>query len=96
MLGVFLPLAGTVYVAFRGRGSDDRAPPAPPAPDRSLPLRETQRTEPRSRAGCPAHLSLSGTPSRGKSRHFKKLTPLMRGDSDESQLENKPYGAGIW
>ncbi|XP_021541905.1 O-acyltransferase like protein-like [Neomonachus schauinslandi] len=66
LLGIVLPLAGTVYVAFRGRGSDDRAPPTPPAPDRSLPLRETQRTEPRSRAGCPAHLSLSGTPSRGK------------------------------
>ncbi|XP_027432234.1 O-acyltransferase like protein [Zalophus californianus] len=66
LLGIFLPLAGTVYVAFSGRGSDDGAPPAAPVPDGSLPLTETQRTELRSRAGCPAHLSLSGTPSRGK------------------------------
>uniref|UniRef100_A0A452TEF3 O-acyltransferase like n=1 Tax=Ursus maritimus TaxID=29073 RepID=A0A452TEF3_URSMA len=66
LLGVSLPLAGTVYVAVRERGSDGRAPAAPPATDGSLPLRETQRSEPSSRPGCPAHLSLSGSPSRGK------------------------------
>lgn len=89
MLGVSLPLAGTVYVAARERGCDGRAPAAPLATDGSLPLRETQRSEPSSRPGCPAHLSLSGTRSRGKSRHFKKLRPLTRGDLDEWQLENK-------
>ncbi|XP_034498800.1 O-acyltransferase like protein isoform X4 [Ailuropoda melanoleuca] len=66
LLGVSLPLAGTVYVAARERGCDGRAPAAPLATDGSLPLRETQRSEPSSRPGCPAHLSLSGTRSRGK------------------------------
>ncbi|XP_032738449.1 O-acyltransferase like protein [Lontra canadensis] len=66
LLGISLPLAGTVYVAARERGSDGRSSPVPPATDGSLPLRETQTGEPRSRTACPAHLSLSGAPSRGK------------------------------
>ncbi|XP_044096916.1 O-acyltransferase like protein-like [Neovison vison] len=66
LLGISLPLAGTIYVAVRERGSDGRSSPVPPATDRSLPLRETQTGEPRSRTACPAHLSLSGSPSRGK------------------------------
>ncbi|XP_022369542.1 O-acyltransferase like protein-like [Enhydra lutris kenyoni] len=66
LLGISLPLAGTVYVAARERGSDGRSSPVPPATDGSLPLRETQTGEPRSRPACPAHLSLSGAPSRGK------------------------------
>ncbi|XP_030191661.1 O-acyltransferase like protein [Lynx canadensis] len=68
-LGLLLPLAGTVYVAARGRGPDYRESPshrARPATDGSLPLRETQRSDPGNRAGGLAHLSLSGTPSRGQ------------------------------
>ncbi|XP_047553902.1 O-acyltransferase like protein-like [Lutra lutra] len=66
LLGISLPLAGTVYVGARERGSDGRSSPVPPATYGSLPLRETQTGEPRSRPACPAHLSLSGAPSRGK------------------------------
>lgn len=86
LLGLALPLAGTAYVAARSWGSDHGASStlgAHSATYGSLPLRETERSEPRSRIQRPGGLAiLSGTPSRGKSRHFNKL-PLMRGDLDE-------------
>uniref|UniRef100_A0A673UPX4 Nose resistant-to-fluoxetine protein N-terminal domain-containing protein n=1 Tax=Suricata suricatta TaxID=37032 RepID=A0A673UPX4_SURSU len=69
VLGLSLPLVGTVYVAARGRGSDRRESPshrAQPATDGSLPLRETPRSDPGNRMDCLSQLSLSGTPSRGK------------------------------
>lgn len=84
LLGLALPLAGTVYVAARGWGSDPRASPAPGAHSASygsMPLRETKRSEQGDGiqwTDCPAHLSLSGAPSRGKSRRFNKLGQLMR------------------
>nr|KAF6472016.1 hypothetical protein HJG59_013439 [Molossus molossus] len=67
LLGLALPLAGTAYVAARGWGSPP--PEAHSATYGSLPLRETDRSEPRHRVQWPggrAHLSLSGTPTRGK------------------------------
>ncbi|NP_001420535.1 O-acyltransferase like precursor [Equus caballus] len=72
LLGLALPLAGTVYVAARGWGSDPRASPASGAHSASygsMPLRETKRSEQGDGiqwTDCPAHLSLSGAPSRGK------------------------------
>ncbi|XP_039086465.1 O-acyltransferase like protein [Hyaena hyaena] len=69
LLGLSLPLAGTIYVAAKGQGSDHRespSHPAQPATDGSLPLREAQRSDPGKRTDCLAQLSLSGTPSRGK------------------------------
>lgn len=70
-------------MAARGWGSDHGAPStlgAHSATYGSLPLRETERSEPRSRIQWPGGLAhLAGTPSRGKSGHFNKL-PLMRGD----------------
>ncbi|XP_064336453.1 O-acyltransferase like protein [Camelus dromedarius] len=72
LLGLALPLAGTVYVAATGWGSDRRASPvseAHPATYGSLPLRETVGSEQENRiqrTGCLAHLSPSGTPRRGK------------------------------
>lgn len=86
LLGLALPLAGTAYVAARGWGSDRGASStlgAHAATYGSLPLRETERSEPRSRIEWPVGLAhLAGTPSRGKSGHLNKL-PLMRGDLDE-------------
>lgn len=82
LLGLALPLAGTAYVAARAWGSDRGASSTPGAQSAtygSLPLRETERRE--SRIQWPGGLAiLSGTPSRGKSKHFNKL---MRGDLDE-------------
>ncbi|KAF6303096.1 hypothetical protein mRhiFer1_012225 [Rhinolophus ferrumequinum] len=72
LLGLVLPLAGTLYVAARGWGSDHRASPAHETPSAlygSLPLRELERSEQSHRIRwmrCLAHLSLSGTPGRGK------------------------------
>uniref|UniRef100_A0A8C9DTW2 Nose resistant-to-fluoxetine protein N-terminal domain-containing protein n=1 Tax=Prolemur simus TaxID=1328070 RepID=A0A8C9DTW2_PROSS len=72
LLGLSLPLAGTVYVTARGRGSDSRTSPehgAPPASYGSLPLREARSQEQRNSGRwthCPAHLSLSEAPSGGK------------------------------
>uniref|UniRef100_A0A8C3W479 Nose resistant-to-fluoxetine protein N-terminal domain-containing protein n=1 Tax=Catagonus wagneri TaxID=51154 RepID=A0A8C3W479_9CETA len=71
-LGLALPLAGTVYVAAVGSGSDPKLSPAlgvHPATYGSLPLREPRRSVQRNRIqwlrGL-AQLWLSGTPSRGK------------------------------
>ncbi|XP_054439351.1 O-acyltransferase like protein-like [Pteronotus mesoamericanus] len=72
LLGLALPLAGTVYVAARGWGSDRRASPAHRARSASygsLPLRETGRRGPRNRIQGTGGLSpgsLPGPPSRGK------------------------------
>ncbi|XP_006087248.1 O-acyltransferase like protein-like [Myotis lucifugus] len=70
LLGLALPLAGTAYVAARGWGSDRGASStlgAHAATYGSLPLRETERSEPRSRIEWPVGLAhLAGTPSRGK------------------------------
>lgn len=85
LLGLALPLAGTAYVAARGWGSDHKASPAQgthSATYGSLPLTETESSEPGNRTQRPggrAHVSLSGAASRGKSRHFNKLRPLVRG-----------------
>ncbi|XP_045019971.1 O-acyltransferase like protein [Bubalus bubalis] len=71
-LGLALPLAGTVYVAATGRGSDRQVSPEPeepPAAYGSLPLRAPVGSRPGSRdqpVGC-APVSPSGTPSGGKS-----------------------------
>ncbi|XP_019496155.1 PREDICTED: O-acyltransferase like protein-like [Hipposideros armiger] len=84
ILGLVLPLAGTMYVAARGWGSDHRVSAAhgtPLATYGTLPLREMERREQRNRTQwtrCLAHLSCSGTPSRGNSRHFNELRPLVR------------------
>ncbi|KAF6088825.1 hypothetical protein HJG60_014186 [Phyllostomus discolor] len=72
LLGLVLPLAGTVYVAAWGWGSDRRASPSHGACSAmygSLPSRETERSGPRSRiqgTGGLSRGSLPGTPSRGK------------------------------
>ncbi|XP_066102331.1 O-acyltransferase like protein-like [Saccopteryx bilineata] len=77
LLGLVLPLAGTAYVAAGVWRSDHGASPAHGAPSAtygSLPLRATERSGPGTRigletqqwTGCLAHLSLTGTPSRGK------------------------------
>ncbi|XP_039696531.1 O-acyltransferase like protein [Pteropus medius] len=72
LLGLVLPLAGTVYVAARGWASDHRASPAHgthSATYGSLPLREMERSEQRNGirwAGGLAHLSRSGALSRGE------------------------------
>ncbi|KAM5218245.1 O-acyltransferase like protein-like [Hipposideros larvatus] len=85
ILGLVLPVAGTMYVAARGWGSDRRVSAAhgtPSATYGTLPLREMERREQRNRTQwtrCLAHLSRSGTPSRGNSRHFNELRPLVRG-----------------
>nr|XP_020764462.1 O-acyltransferase like protein-like [Odocoileus virginianus texanus] len=71
-LGLTLPLAGTVYVAATGRGSDRQASPVPEEPLAtygSLPLRAPVGSGPGSRVqpmGC-LPVSPSGTPSGGKS-----------------------------
>ncbi|XP_070635227.1 O-acyltransferase like protein-like isoform X3 [Bos indicus] len=71
-LGLALPLAGTVYVAATGWGSDRQVSPEPeepPAAYGSLPLRAPVGSRPGSRdqpVGC-APVSPSGTPSGGKS-----------------------------
>ncbi|KAM9054655.1 LOW QUALITY PROTEIN: O-acyltransferase like protein-like [Megaptera novaeangliae] len=85
LLGLTLPLAGTVYVAATGWRSDRKASPTPgahPATYGSLPLRQRVRSEQRNRiqrTDCLARPSLSGTPSRGKSRYVNKPRPLTRG-----------------
>lgn len=88
LLGLALPLTGTAYVAARAWGSDHGASSTlrtHSATYGSLPLRETERSESRSRIQWPGGLAiLSGTPNRGKSRHFNKL-PFMRGDLDEDR-----------
>ncbi|XP_016078971.1 PREDICTED: nose resistant to fluoxetine protein 6-like [Miniopterus natalensis] len=72
LLGLALPLAGTAYVAARGWGSDHKASPAHgthSATYGSLPLTETESSEPGNRTQRPggrAHVSLSGAASRGK------------------------------
>ncbi|KAI4532895.1 hypothetical protein MG293_017303, partial [Ovis ammon polii] len=74
-LGLTLPLAGTVYVAATGRGSDHQTslePEEPPAAYGSLPLRALAGSGPGSGVqpmGC-APVSPSGTPSGGESRRF--------------------------
>ncbi|CAI9164841.1 unnamed protein product [Rangifer tarandus platyrhynchus] len=71
-LGLTLPLAGTVYVAATGRGSDRQASPVPEEPLAtygSLPLRAPVGSGPGSRVqltGC-LPVSPSGTPRGGKS-----------------------------
>lgn len=81
-LGLTLPLAGTVYVAATGRGSDRQASPEPEEPLAaygSLPLRAPAGSGPGSGVqptGC-APVSPSGTPSGGESRRVNELT---RGD----------------
>ncbi|ELK11082.1 Nose resistant to fluoxetine protein 6 [Pteropus alecto] len=79
LLGLVLPLAGTVYVAARGWASDHRASPAHgthSATYGSLPLREMERSEQRNGirwAGGLAHLSRSGALSRGERVTFANL-----------------------
>lgn len=78
LLGFILPLAGTVCVAAREWGSACRTSQehgAPLATYGSLPLSKAESKEQRSRiprTHCPAHLPLSATPSRGKSRHLNE------------------------
>lgn len=92
LLGLVLPLAGTVYVAAGGWASDHRASPAHGTHSTTygnLPLRETERSEQRNGirwAGGLAHLSRSGALSRGESRHFNKRRALVRGDLDGSDI----------
>ncbi|XP_048219239.1 O-acyltransferase like protein-like [Perognathus longimembris pacificus] len=72
LLGLFLPLAGTVYVAAREWGSGVRTWPArgvPSARYGSLPLRETELNRPShriQRMNCWAQLLHSGAWSRGQ------------------------------
>ncbi|XP_011827089.1 PREDICTED: nose resistant to fluoxetine protein 6-like [Mandrillus leucophaeus] len=72
LLGLTLPLAGTVCVAAREWGSACRTSQehgAPLATYGSLPLSKAESNEQRSRiprTHCPAHLPLSAAPSRGK------------------------------
>ncbi|XP_052516554.1 O-acyltransferase like protein-like [Budorcas taxicolor] len=86
-LGLTLPLAGTVYVAATGRGSDRQAslePEEPPAAYGSLPLRAPAGSGPGSRVqptGC-APVSPSGTPSGEESRRVNKLTRGFLGAVD--------------
>ena len=96
-LGLALPLAGTVYVAATGWGSDRQVSPEPeepPAAYGSLPLRAPVGSRPGSRdqpVGC-APVSPSGTPSGGKSRPVNTLT---RGDLEDGAVRKQsPAGLG--
>lgn len=101
VLGLVLPLAGTVYVAARRWASDHRASPAHDAHSAtygSLPVREMERSERRDGlrwAGGLAHLLRSGALSGGESRHFNKRRALTRGDLDGMPLENNSCTAGV-
>ncbi|DAA15920.1 TPA: Nose Resistant to Fluoxetine family member (nrf-6)-like [Bos taurus] len=100
-LGLALPLAGTVYVAATGWGSDRQVSPEPeepPAAYGSLPLRAPVGSRPGSRdqpVGC-APVSPSGTPSGGKSEVAENATFFLgvRGqDSRAHELQLLKPGA---
>nr|XP_023422559.1 O-acyltransferase like protein-like [Cavia porcellus] len=70
LLGLALPLAGTVCMAARALRTSPAAGSAPCISYGSLPLRQLESDGPRSRAcgpACQASLSLAGSASRGKS-----------------------------
>lgn len=101
LLGLVLPLAGTLYVAARGWGLEHRASPAHGTPSAiygSLPLRELERSEQSHRIRWTrylSHLSLSGTPGRGKSRHFNQLRHSWKVILMSMKLENNSFLAGV-
>uniref|UniRef100_A0A8C5YWK7 Nose resistant-to-fluoxetine protein N-terminal domain-containing protein n=2 Tax=Marmota marmota marmota TaxID=9994 RepID=A0A8C5YWK7_MARMA len=72
LLGLALPLAGTILVAARGQGPNPGTSPTPGTPSTqygSVPLREAESRWPRSRfqwTACPTHLSPPGAMSGGK------------------------------
>lgn len=86
LLGLALPLAGTVCMAARAIRTSPAAGSAPCISYGSLPLRQLESDGPRSRAcgpACQASLSLAGSASRGKSKRFIAAGPPKRGALDE-------------
>ncbi|XP_012368597.2 O-acyltransferase like protein [Octodon degus] len=88
LLGLALPLAGTVYMAARGLRTSSEVGEAPSTTYGSLPLRDLEGHRHRSRPCGTVHqapLNLDGPARRGIHKHFIPAGPPKRGDSGECE-----------